>query len=144
MDVCILHAAILAALLTVGRAQDSFTIEWSSIDGGGGPVTGDGEFTLTGSSLGQATAGDPDDGPPGEFAISGGYWTFDLEPPPELNLAMQLDGDTVTLTWADGGFTVVLESSADLDLWEPVDPQPAGPPFQEPSGQRRFYRLTRP
>jgi|GEM_PF-4774072 len=136
---------LVAALLMIPCAvfsQESFSIEWSAIDGGGGLTGGAGEFSITGSSIGQFAAGDPDGGPPGEFDITGGYWTFELEPPVDRNLTMQLDGGTVTLTWDAGASPVVLESSADLELWGPVDPQPAGPPFAEPSGQRRFYRLV--
>ena len=124
------------------HAQESFTIAWSSLDGGGGQSAGAGEFTLAGSSVGQMTAGDPDSGPPGEFDITGGYWTFQLEPPLDLNLTMQLDAGTVTLTWDATAPPVVLESSTDLELWTPVDPQPATPFFQEPEGARMFYRLV--
>ena len=123
-------------------AQESFTIAWSSLDSGGGPSSGAAEFTLAGSSLGQMSAGDPDSGPPGEFDITGGYWTFDLEPPPDLNLTMHLDGGIVTLTWETPVSHVVLESSDDLQLWTPVNPQPVTPVFQEPEGTRRFYRLV--
>jgi hypothetical protein len=132
-----------AALSTPAVAQDSFTIAWATVSGGSGASAAPGEFTLAGSSVGQISAGKPS-GEPGEFNISGGYWTFEFEPPPplNLNLRMQLDGGTVTLTWDDNGPPVVLESSADLQLWEPVDPQPAAPPFIEPEGARRFYRLT--
>jgi hypothetical protein len=55
---------------------------------------------------------------------------------------MQINGGTVTLTWDDStGATVRLESSTDLQLWAPVEPQPPHPPFIEPAGQRRYFRL---
>src|SRR6188508_1554001 len=121
-----MKAIPLVSLLLVSAlrlaAQESFTIAWSSIDGGGGPSVGAAEFTLGGSSLGQMAVGNPDSGPSGEFDITGGYWTFELEPPPDLNLTMLLDGGTVTLTWDAGANPVVLESSADLKLWAPVTP----------------------
>ncbi len=135
---------ILAALLGFSGsalAQESFTIAWSSLDGGGGPSAGPAEFTLGGSSVGQMTAGDAS-GEPGEFDITGGYWTFEYEPPMDLNLTMQLDGGTVTLTWDTTPAPVVLESSGDMELWAPVDPQPATPFYQEPEGARKFYRLV--
>lgn len=124
-------------------AQDSYTIAWSSVSGGGGASSGPSEFTLTGSSVGQLTAGDPS-GEPGEFNVTAGYWTFLFEPPMDLHLVMQLDGGIVTLTWDAGGPPVVLQSSADLELWAPVDPQPVTPFFQEAEGARSFFRLTRP
>jgi hypothetical protein len=67
-----LFSLILASALKL-TARDTFTIAWSSIDGGGGPPFGATESTLAGSSLGQVAAGDPDSGAPGEFSITGGY-----------------------------------------------------------------------
>ena len=135
--VCLLVAASAAA------GQDTFRIEWSTIDSGGSPPPGTGEFTVAGS-IGHFDTGSATGEPPGEFDITGGYWTFDLETPLDLGLKMQLDGGTVTLTW-DGStdIPVVLESSVDLQLWEPVSPQPSAPLFLEPAGTRRYYRLTR-
>lgn len=134
--------AILAqftALLATASAQDSFTIAWSSLDGGGGPSSGAAEFTLGGASVGQMAAGDAS-GVPGEFHITGGYWTFPYEPL-DLHLTIQVLNGTVTLTWDAAPVPVVLQSSEDLNLWAPVDPQPATPFFQEAEGTRSFYRL---
>ncbi len=125
-------------------AQDSFTLAWSSVSsGGGGASAGPAEFTLAGSSVGQFSAGESSEGK-GEFSVTAGYWTFSFEPAPDLNLTMQLDGGTVTLTWEPAGPPVVLESSADMELWAPVDPQPETPFFREAEGARRFYRLVPP
>ena len=134
--------AVLCGLCGSGFAQESFTLAWSSVSGGGGGASpAAAEFTLGGSSVGQMSAGDAS-GEPGEFSITTGYWTFPFEPPMDLNLTMQLDGSTVTLTWDAGGPPVVLESSEDMELWAPVDPQPATPFFQEPESARKFYRLV--
>lgn len=138
-----LLSLLLGTTLTAGAlAQESFTLEWSAITSGGGASTEPGEFTLAGSSVGQITAGDAST-EPGEFGMNNGHWTFEFEPQlPDLHLAMQLDGGTVTLTWDAGGPPVSLESSADLNLWAPVDPQPEAPFFQESSATRKFYRLV--
>jgi hypothetical protein len=131
-----------SALAMRAMAQDAFTLEWSAITSGGGTSTEPGEFTLAGSSVGQITAGAAST-EPGEFDVTGGHWTFEFEPPlPDMHLAMQLDGGTVTLTWDAEGPSVSLESSADLELWEPVVPQPATPFFQETGATRKFYRLV--
>ena len=136
----LLLTLLAAAKLT---AQDTFTITWSTIGSGGGPSAGAAEFTFAGYSVGQFAAGDSAGGPPGEFDITGGYWAFEFMPPPaDLNLTMQLSGGMVTLTWDEPATPVVLESSANLDLWAPVAPQPATPFFQEPGSARRFYRLV--
>ena len=124
-------------------AEDVFTIPWSSISGGGsGRSPEPAEFTLTGSSIGQI-ASEENSGPPSEFGIAGGYWTFPFEPAlPDLHLAIQLTGNTVTLTWDADGPPVTLESSSDLELWQPVVPQPTEPFFHEPSSARKYYRLS--
>ena len=133
--------AVLPGLCGSGFAQESFTLAWSSVSGGGGgPSSSTAEFTLGGSSVGQMTAGDAS-GEPGEFDITGGYWTFPYEPL-DLHLTMQLLSSTVILTWDAPPTPVVLESSEDMTLWAPVVPQPATPFFQEAEGTRRFYRLV--
>ncbi|MCB9866413.1 MAG: LamG domain-containing protein [Phycisphaerales bacterium] len=63
----ILHVASSGVL----AAGDSFTIAWSTIDGGGGTSAG-GNYGLS------ATIGQPDAGPPalagGSYEITGGFW----------------------------------------------------------------------
>jgi hypothetical protein len=124
-------------------AQDEFRLEWSIISGGGttsSSGTG-GEFTHE-ASVGQFAVANAANDPGSEFTLSGGYWTFILNEPLDLGLAMQINSNEVTLTWDDStGTPVQLESSRDLQLWEPVIPQPQHPPFREAVIQRRYYRL---
>jgi hypothetical protein len=132
--------AALAAGSALTRAQDTFSVEWSTLDGGGGPSTATGAFTLEGS-IGQFAAGDSGGAPTGEFSVSSGYWTFEPEPL-DGGLVMHLSGGTVSLTWNPAP-PMILESSANLSLWTPVTPQPSTPFFQEPAtAVRRFYRLV--
>jgi hypothetical protein len=140
------HLFSLAAVLVLftaphARAQDAFSLAWATIDGGGGRSTTPAEFTLAGSSVGQFESGNTTGGPPGEFSVASGFWSFEYAPPPLPELSMSLTGGTVTLTWQEPALPVVLESSADLELWAPVDPQPAAPFFQEPEAVRKYYRL---
>jgi hypothetical protein len=122
-------------------AQDSFTIDWIAIGGSSHTAAG-GEFSLTGF-IGQPVPGESGGGSAGEFSLTGGFWTLE-ETPMELGFAMRREGGTVTLTWDNTrGIPVVLESSANLNLWAPVVPQPAGPPFTESAASRRYYRLRR-
>ena len=60
---------IAGGLAAHGVAQAQFSIDWYTIDGGGGTSTG-GSFTLTG------TIGQPDAGAAsgGTFACAGGFW----------------------------------------------------------------------
>jgi hypothetical protein len=142
----LLHYSLAAGLFLFtaphAQAQDTFSLAWATIDGGGGRSTTPAEFTLAGSSVGQFEAGNTGGGLPGEFSVASGFWTFSWEPPPLPELTMTLAAGTVTLTWAAPAPPVTLESSADLELWTPVDPQPATPFFQEPEGARMFYRLV--
>jgi len=140
-----MKTSLLLPLLSAATlpAQE-FTIDWSTIDGGGTPPSGGAEFTLTGS-IGQFDAGPAPGTGASEFSLIGGYWAAE-ESPLDLGLSMQRNGGTVTLTW-DGtrGIPIVLERSADLRTWLPLSPQPAGPPHTEnvASVTRRYYRLRR-
>jgi hypothetical protein len=133
---------LLTLLAACAAAQDTFSLAWSTIDGGGGRSTTPGGFTLAGSSVGQFEAGASGGAPAGEFSVASGFWSFPWEPPPLPELSMSLTGGTVTLTWPLPVLPVILESSGNLQLWTPVDPQPATPFFQEPESARKFYRLV--
>jgi hypothetical protein len=140
-----MKTVLLLFLLTASglTAQDIYTLDWSLITGGGQSAdAGAGEFTVE-STLGQVSAGTPAGGTSGEFGVSSGYWSFTLNEPLDLGLAMQITGSGVTLTWDDSsGIAVQLESSPDLQLWQAVYPQPQFPPFLDVTGARRhFYRL---
>lgn len=139
MKACSLVLLLSPAFLC---AQDTYTLEWSSISGGAGADSpGTGEYTVQ-STLGQITAGNPSSGASGEYSVSNGYWTFTLNEPLSLDLVMQLSSTSVTLTWNDTtGIPIRLENSADLQLWNAVNSQPAHPPFIEPAVVRRFYRI---
>ncbi len=133
---------IALSIAPLSGQEDVFTLDWSSFSGGGhSAFEGGGEFSVEGT-LGQFSGGAVPSGQSGEFSVSGGYWTFTLNEPLDLGITMQFNGSTVTLTWDDSaGIPVLLESSADLELWVPVQPQPWYPPFPDASARRRFYRL---
>lgn len=70
-----LHVAALCLLTPVlgfhAHAQ-TYSIDWFTVDGGGGTSTG-GVYTVTG------TIGQPDAGPTmtgGSFSLNGGFWSF--------------------------------------------------------------------
>ena len=63
------------ALLTTGlrlACAQSFSIDWYTVDGGGGTSTG-GVFTVSGT-IGQPDAGGPLTG--GNFSLTGGFWAL--------------------------------------------------------------------
>src|SRR5262252_7585583 len=74
----ILHSSSIIRLLLLGccclafSARAQFSIDWFTIDGGGGIGTG-GVYSLSG------TIGQPDAGPVmtnGQFSVSGGFWAL--------------------------------------------------------------------
>jgi hypothetical protein len=66
----ILFAALMVVSVEVAHAQ-SYTIDWSTIDGGGGTSTGS-VYSITG------TIGQPDVGTMsgGHYTIEGGFWSI--------------------------------------------------------------------
>jgi hypothetical protein len=71
------HVALLAAAAIAPCAQAQFSIDWYTIDGGGGSSAG-GPFSLTGT-IGQPEAGASAGG---TFECGGGFWGGAGAPPP--------------------------------------------------------------
>jgi hypothetical protein len=87
-----------------------YAINWSTIDGGGGPSAG-GSFSLNG------TVGQPDAGARsgGAFTLSGGFWPGVTGSGPLPALAIRLGfGHTVILTWPDPSTGYVLQQTANM------------------------------
>lgn len=119
--------------------QAQFTIDWFTVDAGGGDSAG-GRYSLSGT-IAQPDAGDAVTGQ--NLSVQGGYWTFSAPLPPLPELSLTRGGGQVILMWDDPGFSVRLEASEDLLLWEPVSVLPMLPGWEEPEAMRRFYRLAR-
>lgn len=130
---------LLLLLLTLTCARAQYSLQWHTSDAGGGESTG-GSYSLNGT-IAQPDAAAPSAGD--GYTLQSGYWTFPDISAPLPDLTLTLDSGFVILTWDDPGFPVVLEASADLDLWTPVDPLPATNAWAEAESARRFYRLSR-
>lgn len=101
MNKHILSAAGLLAAFTL-HAQ-TYSMDWHTIDGGGGTSTG-GVFSVSGT-IGQHDAGTTMTG--GEFAVTGGFWA--------LPVAVQVtNGPVLTISPAAPGFATV--------SWTPATP----------------------
>jgi hypothetical protein len=86
-------------------AQAQYSLDWSTIDAGGGTSTG-GQFSLSG------TIGQPDAGTltGGSFTLQGGFWSLPaMIPAPSIMIRLNNDG-TVTLEWPGGGTLQVTPS----------------------------------
>jgi hypothetical protein len=122
------------------RAWGQYSIDWFTIDGGGGTSSG-GVFTVSG------TIGQPDAGAlsGGAFTLSGGFWPGLIVPSTgeAPTLFIHLSGDSVIISWAPANADFELEATTDLagGVWTTA---PAGNPVMIPlKGSARFYRLKR-
>lgn len=130
-------------------AQD-LTLDWSSIDGGGGVSLG-AAYTLSGT-IGQPEAGRMAGG---AFVLEGGFWAIVAgEPKPEAPLlSVTRQAETIVMSWPVSAEGFVLEETATLlvpaPAWIPVTlpirttPTEVSVTVALPVGTR-FYRLVRP
>lgn len=131
------------------NAQTNFTVDWYSVDGGGGTSTG-GVYSIAGT-MGQLDAGQMSGG---DFTVEGGFWSIvaAIQSPGAPHLSVAWSNNVVVVSWPlpDAGWT--LQSTTDLvpasgvwldhpppyqtnstDLYY-VEPMPTG---------KKFYRLKK-
>ena len=141
-----LRLLLLPAAATIVTA--AYTLNWSTIDSGGGLSTG-GTYTVAGT-IGQA---DTTRMSGGAYALSGGFWALPelLQTPEGPPLTMTSTPSAVLLQWPSPSPGWRLLTSTDLLSWTPVANAPilSGDYLQVtqspvPGGSRRFYRLTFP
>lgn len=144
---------LLAALALTVQAQD-YSLNWFTIDGGGGTSTG-GLYAVSGS-VGQADAGPVMEGD--SYALVGGFWgVVAAIPTPGAPLlsVMRTDTNTVLVSWPQPASGWMLEWTSALlpppqtNAWHVIpEPYPANPLryyILEPTPQgNRFYRLHKP
>ena len=136
--------ALFTLLLLAASSHAQYTIDWSTMDGGGGSGSA-GSFALEGT-LGQI---DATTGAAGAIGFRGGYWSLVDEPLPLLRI-FEFAGDII-LAWPDPSPGFVLQASPDLvpPGWNDVNIKPElidgekqiiwGPPVGS-----HFFRLHRP
>lgn len=133
----------------VTNAQ-SLSIDWSTIDGGGGTCTG-GVFAVSGS-VGQADANlQPLAG--GNFSLAGGFWSlFAVQTPGGPRLTIRLTTtNTALVSWPSSSPGFSLQHSHDLSTtnWMTA-PEPVSDNgtnrfiIVTPPTGNRFYRLYQP
>ena len=137
-------------LLAVSAAQaQSYSIDWFTIDGGGGTSTG-GVFSVSGT-IGQPDAGHMSGG---NFTLDGGFWGIVAAvqtPGAPLLRVFRTTTNTVVVAWPDPstGFSLQQESDLKNPNWGPVTnvPVPVSGEKQviiSPPAGNRFYRLKNP
>lgn len=137
---------LIPAVATLVAAAS--TVEWSTIDGGGG-VSAGGAYTVAGT-IGQC---DTFRVSGGSYAISGGFWALPelLQAPGGPPLTISTTLGSAVLSWPAASPGWRLETSMDLVTWAPVSAAAvhAGDFFQvtqpiTPGEPRRYFRLTIP
>lgn len=142
------YAWCLAAATSL-QAQN-FSIDWFTIDGGGGTSTG-GVYSLSG------TIGQPDaNAPPmtgGNFSLTGGFWSlFAVQTPGAPLLTIRLTStNTALVSWPSPSTGFTLQQNADLNTTNWVAaPQTVADNgtnkfiIVNPPAGNRFYRLFKP
>jgi len=137
-----------ACVLATSALAQSYTINWFTIDGGGGTSAG-GVYSVSG------TIGQPDANQPpmtgGNFSLTGGFWSlFALQMPGAPLLSVERLGEAVRVFWPLPATGFVLDQSLTATgAWSQVSfpyatnatdisistPAPTG---------NRFYRLRKP
>jgi hypothetical protein len=137
----------LAAFLLLSPANQAqtYTIDWHTVDGGGGASTG-GVYSVSG------TVGQPDAGGPttnGQYAVSGGFWALPMavqvSNAPVLTILPATPGNAI-LSWAPNTPGFILQETWSLSPahWT-NSPSGATNPIVVPATlPTRFYRLQRP
>ena len=89
----------LAFTALTARAQTNYTIDWYTIDGGGGTSTG-GTYQVSGT-IGQPDASGTMTG--GNYSLTGGFWSLiaAVQTSGAPTLFISHSGNTVTVYWQD-------------------------------------------
>jgi len=137
-------ALVIGLLFPVaGFAQ--FSIDWFTIDGGGGTST-NGNFSLSG------TIGQPDAGPVmtnGQFSITGGFWALPTAVQtlgaPTLIIVPAAPG-FATISWTPNTPGFVLQETLSLSLpnWTNSLSGATNPITVSATLPSKFYRLIKP
>lgn len=143
---CTLLAAALSGGLILGLQAQSLTLDWITVDGGGGTAVAPGlELQIT---IGQPDAGAARGGP---YLLETSFWPGPFAPatpvPPALSVGRTPDG--LALSWPAALGPVVLERAVLLGpggAWDavPVEPVPVGGDLRvvlSPGVGTAFYRL---
>ena len=131
--------ALTAAGLPASAHAQSFTIDWFTIDGGGGTSTG-GVFAVSGT-IGQPDASaQPLTG--GNFSLVGGFWSLiALQTPGAPRLTIQLtSANAATVSWPSPSTGFILQQNADLNTANWV----AAPQTVTDNGTNRFIMVSPP
>ena len=145
-----LGAFLLLTSALVTSAQN-YSLDWFSMDGGGGASTG-GVYSVK-ATIGQSDAGATLQG--GSYTLNGGFWSIvaAIQTPGAPTLSVALTNGLVRVSWPQPAPQWVLEQTTTLTGTPPPWTEIA-PPYQTntthfhltvpPANERTFYRLGKP
>ena len=127
---------ILPTLLFVSIASaQTFSVNWSTVDGGGGS-SGAGGFSVNGT-IGQPDAGHMSHG---AYEVAGGFWSFAAE---TLTLSVSNSSVGIVVYWDRPAFNWVLDESPVL-LSSPPQPWVQVPFPYETNGTHIYVTVPAP
>jgi len=137
-------SAIGLALILASQARaQNYSIDWFTIDGGGGTSSG-GAYTLSGT-IGQPDAGHMSGG---NFTLDGGFWggVFAVQVAGAPTLQIQGSGPNYTLSWSPStpGFVLQMNTSLSPLSWTNAPSGPTNPASVPATPGSRFFRLRQP
>lgn len=140
-----LRLVAIAAVFAAGLAFAQYSVDWSTIDGGGGTSTG-GVYSVSG------TIGQPDAGGPmtnGQYAVTGGFWALptavQVTGAPTLTIAPAAPGNA-TISWTPTTSGYVLQESLSLSpvAWTNSVSGTTNPIVVPATFPTKLYRLFKP
>ncbi len=137
-----LAASLMFLAVAITAHAQSYSIDWFTIDGGGGTSTG-GVYSVSGT-IGQPDAGAMNGG---NFSVTGGFWSVVLVQSPDaptLYATNAAPGFT-TVWWAPASPDFLLQTSVSLSppAWTNAPSGALNPVTVPATGPARFYRLKR-
>ena len=123
----------------------SYSINWSTIDGGGGTSTG-GVYSVSGT-IGQHDAGGPMTN--GQYSVTGGFWALptaiQVTGAPTLTIVPATPGNA-TISWSPNTAGYILQQTAALSPsnWTNSPSGSTNPIIIPTATPTRFYRLFKP
>ena len=141
----VLSAGILHSALCIGLFAQPFSLDWSTIDGGGGTSTNS-QYSLSG------TIGQPDAGTTltnGQYSVTGGFWALPqaVQTPgaPLLNIAAAGPGQA-QISWEPDTPGFVLQETLSLapTNWVNSASGTNNPVIVPAATPTKFYRLNKP
>jgi hypothetical protein len=139
--------AVLLSVAAASSHAQNYSIDWHTIDGGGGTSAGGG-YSISGT-IGQPEAGATLTG--GSFSLTGGFWSIVQAPGAPLLTIYLTTGNRAVVSWPSPSTGFTLQQNGGLNPASWTTPSEAVTDngtnkfiIVNPPTGNRFYRLFRP